>query len=90
MKLTPNEVRVLQAIDASEYGDNLLDSVWSFTIADHSDLAPRSIGGIVSSLSKKGITKSSGYGNEETIRLTPYGVGVYYATVGIKNAKKKA
>jgi hypothetical protein len=32
MKLTPNEVRVLQAIDASEYGDFLQDEVWTFSV----------------------------------------------------------
>lgn len=61
MSLTPNEIAILSAIDKSEYGDRLTDSVWTFTLADHSGLSGKTISGTVSSLAKKGFVVCTDY-----------------------------
>jgi len=86
MKLTTKELILLKAIDASEYGDRLLDSVWTFTITDNSDLNPRSVPGIIASLLKKGlvITGGSTRSNDDdyNIAMTEAGAKAYLAVVG--------
>lgn len=81
IKLTPNEFKVLAAIDASEYGDTLGSAVWTFTIQDHCDLTPRSIPGVVASLSKKGLVRIAGTGREAEIGMSEQGQAVYLATL---------
>lgn len=80
--LTQSELAVLSAIDASEYGDSLTDAVWTFTIADHSGLKPRSIPGVIASLNKKGLTTSIDDGKDSCIQMTRAGVRAYLAAVG--------
>lgn len=65
INITENEFKVLRAIDESEYGNMLTDAVWSWSITDHTDLAARSIGGIVSSLRKKGLVYCGDVGTED-------------------------
>ena len=89
VRLTQNELEVLKAIDSSEYGDNLNDPVWSFTIADNSKLEKTSIPGICSSLSKKGLVSCTEYEeNQNTIAITKKGIEAYVAAVGKENIKK--
>lgn len=77
-KFTANELKVLKAIDDSEYGDTLVDGCWSFSVADNSDLKPRSIGGIVSSLVKKGILVAGDSGTEDAfVAFTRAGAETY-------------
>jgi predicted transcriptional regulator len=77
MKLTPNEVRVLQAIDASEYGDFLQDAVWTFSVTQECGVAAGSVAGVVSSLVKKGLLKASSEGADATLRMTDSGAQTY-------------
>lgn len=86
-KLTTNELAVLRAIDSSEYGDALCDQIWSFSIADNSDLPQRSIPGIVSSLAKKGLTVSGASGGEDTVAMTLFGATTYINAVNGTNKK---
>jgi hypothetical protein len=88
MNLTEKEVKVLKAIDESEYGDGLLDDVWSFTIADNSDLIPASIGGIVGSLVKKGLVVGDTSYDDDYLGMTEAGVEAYVNAVGIENVNK--
>lgn len=77
--LTDNEFKVLRSLDNSEYGEVLRDDVWTFTIADNSDLSGKIISGTVSSLVKKGFVKVGGWGEEATIRMTEEGTKAYIA-----------
>lgn len=91
MKLTSNELAFLTAIDHSEYGDNLLDDVWAFTIADNSKLKGKTISGTASSLVKKGlITVSDRHASthDSTVGFTQKGAGVYVKAVGYANVRK--
>ena len=91
MKITKNELAALAAIDASEYGSYLSDEIWSFSIADNSELKPKSIPGIVASLSKKGLVVCGGSGREgdwKTCGMTPAGIAVYLAANGGKSRKE--
>lgn len=90
MKLTANEIAVLKAIDNSEYGDNLHDEIWTFSVADNCSLKPRSLPGIVSSLSKKKLVSCCGAydGDDATIGMTDAGIAAYVAAVGADNVKK--
>lgn len=82
--LTAKEFEALKAIDESEYGDDLLDSVWSFTIVDNSTLNTRSVGGVVASLVKKGFVKcDTGSGDDEaSVGMTHAGAKAYIARNG--------
>lgn len=78
-KLTPKELKVLQAIVKSEYNSDssLTATVWTFTIGQNSDLIPKSIPGIVCSLVKKGLVTIGGFGTEATITMTKTGADAY-------------
>lgn len=75
--LTEKEFAALEGIDVSEYGDSLLDPVWSFSIVDNSLLPASSIGGVVASLLKKGYVHCAGEGNGACIGMTAAGVREY-------------
>ena len=77
--LTSNEFKILRAIDASEYGDALTEDVWTFTLANHSDLSGKTISGTVSSLSQKGFVRVGGRGKEQYIGITAAGAQEYIA-----------
>jgi DNA-binding MarR family transcriptional regulator len=81
-KLTTKELAVLRALDSSEYGSFLTDAVWSFTIADNSDLTPKSIPGICASLQKKGYTRHGESDGQKTIEMTKEGALAYIAANG--------
>lgn len=86
-RLTANELAVLTAIDASEYGDQITDAIWAWSVADHCKLTGKTISGTVSSLQKKGLTKSGDSGRDATICMTDEGVRVYAAAVGAARRK---
>lgn len=90
--LTDKEFEVLFAIDASEYGDRLQDSVWAFTIADHApSITGKSISGAVASLAKKGYVWTNGTGSEQEIGITDAGVTAYLNDLYLAgNTAKKA
>lgn len=92
MKLTALELAVLKAIDESEYGGDLTDLIWTFSVDDHlpASIKSTSIPGIVSSLVKKGLVVSSPafMGDDATIGMTSAGAEAYIAAVGIENVKK--
>lgn len=79
MVLTVNEIKVLDAVAKSEYGEGIRSTVWTFTIGDNSDLKPKSIPGVVSSLVKKGYLASFGSGREACVAVTQSGVEAYEA-----------
>lgn len=56
MKLTPNEIKVLNAMRNNEYQDALQDGgTWTFTAVDNSGLTEKVARGVLSSLVKKGL-----------------------------------
>lgn len=90
-KLTTKELAVLKALDQSEYGEFLIDDVWSFTIADNlqstDNIKATSIPGVVSSLNKKGYVINGDSDGEKTVRMTREGALAYVAANGGKSAK---
>lgn len=87
--LTNNEFEVLQSIDGSEYGENLCDEVWTFTIADNSTLSGKTISGTVSSLVKKNLVQVGGTGKEQTIGMTDEGIKAYVEACQVKGLTPK-
>ena len=98
--LTALELLALRAIDRSEYGEFLDEPIWAFSVADNIDksVAKKSVPGIVSSLSKKGLVHCSGGGqpisrgapDDATISMSDKGIEVYtkaLAVLGEKPAK---
>lgn len=73
IELTQLEREVLEGINNSEYGNDLGDAIWSWSIKCAS-AGSKTISGVVSSLSKKGLTVSQGSGNDQTVQLTDLGV----------------
>jgi len=88
-KLTDKELAVLTAIDASEYGDNICDAVWAWSIAQNCPTLPAtSIGGIVASLQKKKLVTTSDVGTRDAATaMTDEGARMYAAAVGDKRRK---
>lgn len=94
MKLTKFELAVLTAIDNSEYGEYLLDEIWSFSVTQNMpEDGPkgRSISGVVSSLSKKGLVHCGGTWGQDmaTIGMTEAGVKLYVETITAAGGKVK-
>ena len=91
MTLTPNETAIVQAILDSEYGDAPTDDVWYRYVAEESGIAPKSLPGVMSSLSKKDLAHTDGVpdtwdpermgpsGEMPTIWLTEAGVAAAVA-----------
>ena len=71
--LTDLEKEVLEGINNSEYGDDLGATIWSWSINCKS-AGTKTISGVVSSLSKKGLTVSQGEGKDQTVALTELGI----------------
>ena len=91
--LTEKESAVLKAIDGSEYGDELTDAIWSWSLWDNIDkeVVPNatSIGGIVSSLVKKGLVYVTDEGTEEAaIEMTEAAAELLIEKVGYKELGK--
>ena len=90
-KLTQNEVAVLKGIDQSEYGEFLVDAVWTFSCTQHSGLKARSVPPVIASLLKKGMVTTAGNGTEQTpyeIQMTKAGIEAYITAVGKISVKK--
>lgn len=78
VKLTDKEFKVLKAIDASEYGEYLVDAIWSFSVTRHADLPKRTVPGVCASLSKKGLVRCGNVGGEmDTIEMTEAGIEAF-------------
>ena len=78
MNITQNEFALLRAIDDSEFGETLTDGTWSFSIADNSSLKPTSVGGIVTSLKRKGLVSVGGSGTDDAhVAMTLRGAELY-------------
>lgn len=91
--LTDKELEVLKAIDNDCYGDNILDAVWTWSVADSLSMAAASFPGVVASLSKKGFVTSyhdvhAGAEDDSTLAMTEAGFDAYVAEVGRKNIAK--
>jgi DNA-binding MarR family transcriptional regulator len=75
-ELTPNEILVMQALRSNHYGDGE-GGVWSWAIDEStrpSGLDKASLGGVVSSLKKKGFVTVELYDRGDTvIWFTPKG-----------------
>lgn len=82
VKITDMELQVLKAIDASEYGSELGDAVWTLTIADNSNLEGRAISGLLSSLRKKRLVSLGNSDGGDTVEMTQLGMTVYSNAVG--------
>ena len=93
--LTNKELAVLTAIDKSEYGDNITDPVWSWSIWDNinREVVPNkaSLGGIVASLVEKEYIYSDTDGHKDD-RCTGFlddGLTVYYEAIGGREKMNK-
>ena len=90
--LTEKELAVLKAIDMSEYGDNIMDAIWTWSVADNMDrdiiANDSSLGGIIASLTKKGFVWSCEDGEDSSIEFTEDGFNAYIAEVGRENINK--
>jgi hypothetical protein len=89
--LTPFEIAVLRAIDNSEYGQYLMNAVWTFTVADN--MQPdgptgRQLSGVISSLVQKNVVYVEGFDDDTIIGFTRKGAAAYIATVGADNTRK--
>jgi len=79
-KLTNLQFLLLQAIDHSEYGNSLNDSIWTFSILDNSDITARQLPGVIAGALKAGLII---VGNHEsgpdtaTVQMTEAGVVAY-------------
>jgi DNA-binding MarR family transcriptional regulator len=79
--LTENEKLVIQAILNSEYGDYVTDGVYSMYLSDDTGINKSSMGGIIGSLSKKGIvetydTHMDSFGVVDIVSLTSKGAAL--------------
>lgn len=89
INITENEFKVLRAIDESEYGNMLTDAVWSWSITDHCSLPARSIGGVVSSLRKKGLVYCGDVGTEDAATgMTDAGAERYAHICAMRSLKQ--
>jgi len=87
--LTTKELALLSAIDNSEYGDSLSDAVWTFSIEYTIDGVDKpSLGGIFSSLVKKGLIGTQEDGDDSVVWMTDKGIEQYVAAVGEGNVFK--
>jgi hypothetical protein len=87
--LTALELMFLKAIDNSEYGDNLEDAVWFWSVADSTTCDKKQLSGIVSSLVNKDLICTQDTGTDEhTVWFTDAGVDAYLTAVGISNKPK--
>lgn len=78
MNITENEFKVLRAIDSSEYGSVCTDAVWAFSVTEHCGLNNRSVGGVVSSLAKKGLVATGDVGTPDAATaMTMEGAELY-------------
>lgn len=75
IELTQLEKEVLIGINNSEYSDALGSPIWSWSI-ECASAGTKQISGVVSSLSKKGLTISQGSGKDQTVMLTPLGISI--------------
>ena len=87
--LTSNEFEVLKAIDNSEYGDHLCDSVWVSTIYC-ATIKGKTISGTISSLCKKGFVWINGKGSEKEIGIKKIGVEEYLKANGGISSKRSS
>ena len=90
MILTENELAVLTAIDNSEYGDCILDEIWTFSLeynVPKGGPQGKEISGTCASLKKKGLVNLSHSDGMDTIKLTVAGRDAYVKAVGGKTKK---
>ena len=89
INITENEFKVLRAIDESEYGNMLTDAVWSWSITAHCPLPARCIGGVVSSLRKKGLVYCGDVGTEDAATgMTDAGAERYAHICALRGLKQ--
>jgi DNA-binding MarR family transcriptional regulator len=86
--LTTLELQVLEAIDQSEYGDNLCDAIWFWAgdMAADLGITAKAVGGVVTSLQEKGFVhvyiataRERRMGEDSTINMTEAGIKAYVA-----------
>ena len=83
MNLTELEKDVIVAIAENQYADRPGDPVWSFAISYHTKITkPEQMGGVVSSLIKKGLVECSGRDKDAAIELTDAGIKIYHGLKG--------
>lgn len=85
MKLTQNEEKMIVNIGGNEFTSEPGDSVWGdcLSLGPYGEFVPKtSFGGIISSLSRKGMILSCGDGRDATIRLTKLGLEAYHGIRG--------
>lgn len=72
--LTPSEKLILEGINNSNYGDQLGDPIWSWSI--ECSITGKERSGVCSSLAKKGLIADDGAGKDGTTWLTDLGIQV--------------
>jgi hypothetical protein len=85
MKLTQKEKRMIVNVGGNEFTSEPGDSVWADCLSNgpYGEFVPKtSFGGIISSLSRKGMILSCGSGRNATVQLTKLGLEVYHGIRG--------
>ena len=73
-KITELESQVLLSINNSEYCDYIGSWTWVSDCIDANNGKINS--GVISSLTKKGLVKTQGNGNDQAIAITEYGIEI--------------
>jgi hypothetical protein len=81
INITEMETTVLLAIDNSEYGNFLGDMVWTFSL--EGSVPKKSLGGVLGSLSKKGLVDVNDWDDDggAVVNMTDLGMEVYTAQI---------
>lgn len=72
--LTDSEKQVLEGINNSDYGDQLGDPIWSWSI--NCKITGKERSGVCGSLAKKGLVNGGDSGKDSTINLTQLGIDI--------------
>lgn len=91
MNVTTKEMIVMKVIADNEYGDEMTDEKWTWSISNDlsSDIPASSLGGIISSLSKKGLVSVDSVemnGAESTMSLTDEAAEILIEKYGYKES----
>lgn len=87
INITAKELEAMKAVDWSEYGDHITDAVWSWSVHENMDMDVKARGGVLASLSKKGVlhVDNSGDIDEDCIYFTEMGAKLFIEMVGAEN-----
>lgn len=92
--ITSKEMALLKAIDDSEYGDSIMDPIWTWSATDCIEgegITEASMGGIIASAGKKGLINihlDKDEPENNCIAMTEAGWKAYTDSIGRENMNK--